>query len=77
MKGAKVAVSALGCAFISFCQCASGPSPRHETIPTPVIQTSRVLSAIGRHLGRKTNSLGGFAHPQLHLSIRKIEDAQR
>ena len=77
MKGAKVVVSALGCASISFCQCAWGPSPRQETMPTPVIQASRAVSAIGRRLGRQADLVGGFAHPQLHFGIGKIEHAQR
>src|SRR4030081_3030495 len=33
------------------CQCACAPSPRHETMPTPVMQTSRAVSAMIRHLG--------------------------
>src|SRR5512143_1079468 len=76
-NGAKLVVSAWGCASVSFCQCASGPSPRHETIPIPVIQTSRALSAIGRHLGREADSSSGFAHPLLHFIVGKIENAKR
>ena len=37
----------------SACQCASGPSPRQETMPMPVIQASRAASAIGERLHRQ------------------------
>src|SRR5579885_1154007 len=76
MTGANVVVSALGCACISFCQCASGPSPSEETMPMPVIHTSRAPSAIGERLHWETDAFGGFAHALVHLGTRERHDAE-
>src|ERR1043166_4574331 len=48
-KGAIVWSSAAGFASISLCQCASGPSPRQGRMPMPVIQASRLPSAMARN----------------------------
>src|SRR5450756_1306760 len=77
MNGAKVAVSAPGCASISFCQCACDPSPRHETMPTPVIQASRAASAISGRLDGKSYRCRPVAHLPFHFRIGEIEHAQR
>src|SRR5665213_2073856 len=75
-KGAKVAVSATGCAAISFFQCASGPSPKLETMPMPVIQASRGASAIGGCFRVQPESDGCFAHIGRHRRIGEIENAE-
>ena len=62
---------------INFCQCASGPSPSVETMPTPVIQASRCASAIGRRLGLQSDRRRDFAHPLGHVGVGEIEHAQR
>src|SRR5450759_2209800 len=77
MNGAKVAVSALGCASISFCQCACAPSPRQETMPTPVIQASRAALDISACLDAKSDSCGGVAHPFNHFGIGEIDNTKR
>src|SRR5574340_525529 len=62
-NGANVTVSAAGFPSFSFCQCASGPSPRLDTIPMPVIHASRAASAIGQRLVvREANRSRTSAH---------------
>src|SRR5215216_3922144 len=65
-------VSAQGRACISRCQCASGPSPRHETRPMPVTRTARAASAIRRRLYGDLQTLAPFLHAGAELLIGKI-----
>src|SRR5471030_1857419 len=74
--GGNFVASAPGCASISFCQCASGPSPRQETIPIPVIQASRSTLAIGGYLDRQSNPRGGLTHPPAYFFAGEFKHAQ-
>src|SRR4051812_44174618 len=77
MNGANIAISAAGFASSSFCQWASAPSPRQETMPIPVIQASRAPSAIRRRPHRVSNFCGGVAHAASHLGIGEGQDTER
>src|SRR5215469_7779604 len=52
-KGGQVVRFAGGVGACRACQCACGPSPRQETMPTPVIQVSCAVSAIGISHGHR------------------------
>src|SRR6185503_11589847 len=77
-KGANVVASAPGCDAMNFCQCASAPSPRQETMPIPVIQASRGASAIRQRLAaRQADRLGALAHLDRESRIGKFGHAER
>src|SRR3954470_22279436 len=76
MKGANVAISTFGLPSLSFCQCASPPSPRHDTIPMPVISASRDASATGRLQLQEADARGGVADVAGHVGIWKIDHAE-
>src|SRR5258708_19446379 len=52
-KGAQLAASAGPGAALRPCQCACGPSPRLETMPTPVIQAAWAGSAAASSMGQR------------------------
>src|SRR5262245_39762403 len=70
--GANRVASALGRPSMSRFQCASGPSPRHETMPIPVIRTLRAASAIGARLGRELDPVRPFFHAGAELVAGKL-----
>src|SRR5258708_11145300 len=79
-NGAEVTVSAGPGAALSARQCACGPSPRLETMPTPVIQVSRAVtvaaSAIGRRLHREGERGGGLFHVLAKFLVREFHDPE-
>src|SRR5260370_40604709 len=80
-KGAQVTASAGPGAALRPCQCACGPSPRLETMPTPVIQASRAVSAavspIGQRLHREGERGCGLFHVLAKFLIREFNDTER
>src|ERR1700722_11622427 len=80
-KGAQVVTSAGRGAALRPCQCACGPSPSVDTMPTPVIQASRgrsaAGSAIGQRLHREGERGGGFFHVLAELRVRELDHAER
>src|SRR5258708_3491387 len=62
IRGAKLVRFGCGRPEFSASQWASGPSPRHDTMPMPVIQASRVASAIDGRLKRQSDAGCGFFH---------------
>src|ERR1700726_2113583 len=80
-KGAQVTASAGPGAALRPCQCACGPSPRLETMPTPVIQASRAVSAavspIGQRLHREGERGRGLFHVLAEFLVREFNDTER
>src|SRR6187551_1469370 len=77
MHGANViSLGATGTAFRPL-QCASRPSPRLDTMPMPVITTSRRTSAIGERFHRKFEAGGCLFHHLAECGIGKWHDAKR
>src|SRR6266700_2493338 len=76
-KGAQVAVSARAGGACRPCQCACGPSPKVETMPTPVIQISRGGSAMGELLHGESNGGRGLLHVFAELLVRERNDTER
>src|SRR5215469_2747889 len=79
-NGAQVTVSGGGGGACNACQCFSGPSPRVETTPTPVIQASRaaspMVSAMNRNLQREAERRGGLLHVRAQFGVRKFGDPE-
>src|SRR6516225_3698568 len=62
MYGAKRSSSRSSRPSAKPCQCASAPSPRQDTIPIPVIQTSRGTSPMSDRLDRELEDLRHLLH---------------
>src|SRR5215510_16007235 len=79
-------MSGTGGGSLRRCQCASCPSPRQETMPTPVIQVSRVkvsrvkascgVSAMAQRLHRKRDGGGNLLHAGPTCGGRKRDDPE-
>src|SRR5580693_8744680 len=76
-KGAQVTASAGPGAALRACQCACGPSPRLDTMPTPVIQVSAAVSTIGRQFHREGERGRGLLHVVAEFLVRKFNDTER
>src|SRR5215471_1997443 len=59
------------------CQCASSPSPRHDTMPMPVIQASRGASAIRQRFHRKSDPFRHLFHGGAQSRVGERHDAER
>src|SRR3954462_13059298 len=59
--------------LLSFCQWASGPSPRQDTMPMPVMQPSRAASVIRHHLHRQAGRGGEFEHTAPDFGIGEFD----
>src|ERR1700753_799683 len=60
----------------SACQWASGPSPREDMMPTPVIQVSRGVSTMRQRLHRKPDAARHLAHAGAEFRVRKGHDLE-
>src|ERR1043166_9616779 len=60
---------------MSRCQWASGPSPRHETMPMPVVTASRA-SAMARDLERERELVRPGMHVRAELLVRERHGAE-
>src|ERR1043166_327889 len=60
---------------MSRCQWASGPSPRHETMPMPVMTASRA-SAMARDLERERELVRPGMHVRAELLVRERHGAE-
>src|SRR6516162_3578517 len=61
---------------LSACQCASGPSPRQDTMPMPVIHASRVLSPMGERLARELEECRHFLHAGAKVRIGTFHEPE-
>src|SRR5689334_21043766 len=77
MNGGNDSASITGLFSENPCQCASGPSPRQDTMPIPVIQASRGASAIRLRFHRKTDPRRHLFHGGAQARIGERHDAQR
>src|SRR5262245_43035184 len=79
-------MSGTGGGSLRRCQCSSCPSPRQETMPTPVIQVSRVnvsrvkvsrgASAMAQRLHRKRDGGGNLLHAGPKCGAWKLDDPE-
>src|SRR5271166_1826107 len=74
--GAKLLVSRQRRPSFKPCQCVSAPSPRQDTIPMPVIQTSRGASGIGESPDRELEDCRHFLHVGAELGARELHQPE-
>src|SRR4051812_1525140 len=77
MNGVKFLSSIIVSPADSFCQCASRPSPRQETMPIPVMTPSRAASVIGDHVHREAQLARKLEHFTFEFGLGEIDDAER
>src|SRR6516165_11690698 len=76
MQGANRSRSSSSRPSVKPCQCASAPSPRQDTIPIPVIQTSRGTSAMRDRLDRKLEDLCHLLHAGAKFGAGEFHQAK-
>src|SRR5689334_25315149 len=75
-KGAKLVSSMTVSPALSFCQWASSPSPRQDTMPIPVMQPSRAASVIRGDLHRHADVRSQLQHTAFELVVGEIDNAK-
>src|SRR5262249_45675725 len=76
MQGANCSRSTLSRPSVKPCQWASAPSPRQDTIPIPVIQTSRGTSSMSDRLDRKLEGLRHLLHAGAKFGVGEFNQPE-